>query len=52
MKPIITTLFAALILFACNSGKNEKSTFPFYMPAEWEPHDAVWLGWEEDSARG
>jgi agmatine deiminase len=18
----------------------------FYMPAEWEPHDAVWLGWE------
>ena len=21
------------------------------MPAEWEPHDAVWLGWEEDSIR-
>ena len=19
-----------------------------YMPAEWEPHSAVWLGWEED----
>ncbi|NCU04847.1 MAG: agmatine deiminase family protein [Chitinophagaceae bacterium] len=22
------------------------------MPAEWEPHDAVWLGWEKDSSRG
>jgi len=22
------------------------------MPAEWEPHDAVWLGWEKDSLRG
>ena len=52
MKPIIAILLAALILFACNSGKNEKSTGTFYMPAEWEPHDAVWLGWEEDSARG
>jgi agmatine deiminase len=24
----------------------------FYMPAEWEPHEAVWLGWEEDSSFG
>ncbi|MCU0389058.1 MAG: agmatine deiminase family protein [Chitinophagaceae bacterium] len=24
----------------------------FYMPAEWEPHEAVWLGWEEDSTFG
>ncbi len=52
MKPIIAIILAALILFACNSNKNEKPTGTFYMPAEWEPHDAVWLGWEEDSARG
>ncbi|MEP7376439.1 MAG: agmatine deiminase family protein [Chitinophagaceae bacterium] len=52
MKPIITILLAVIILFACNSSKNEKSAAAFYMPAEWEPHDAVWLGWEEDSARG
>lgn len=29
-------------LIACS--KPDKT---FYMPAEWEPHDAVWLGWED-----
>lgn len=38
---IITTLLS------CNQ-KDDK----YYMPAEWEPHDAVWLGWESDSTIG
>lgn len=28
------------------------NTGNFYMPAEWEPHEAVWLGWEADSSYG
>ena len=52
MKPIFPFLFTAFILFACNTKKYERTTETFYMPAEWEPHDAVWLGWEKDSLRG
>ena len=22
--------------------------FPYTMPAEWEPHEAVWLSWPHD----
>ena len=33
------------MIFAACSGRDDK----FYMPAEWEPHDAVWLGWEDES---
>ncbi len=40
-------LFCVFILLSCNQ-KNDK----FYMPAEWEKHDAVWLGWEADSTYG
>ena len=29
-------------LIACS-----KPSETFYMPAEWEPHDAIWLGWED-----
>lgn len=40
-------LFLALLTtqFSC-----QKPDTSFYMPAEWEPHEAVWLGWETDSA--
>lgn len=24
----------------------------FHMPAEWEPHEGVWLGWEKDTTAG
>jgi agmatine deiminase len=54
MKYITLTLLIFLLI----SCKNEKSAGTyltsdnFYMPAEWETHDAVWLGWESDSARG
>ncbi len=52
MKKPISLLFVALFLFACNSNKYERSAEAFYMPAEWETHDAIWLGWEKDSLRG
>jgi len=34
-------------LMACSD-----SDEAFYMPGEWEPQEAVWLGWEEDSTLG
>ena len=30
-------------LFSCTPPSDK-----LYMPAEWEPHDAVWLGWEDE----
>lgn len=52
MKPIITILVLLYILLSCNSNKQQRAAETFYMPAEWEQHDAVWLGWEKDSLRG
>nr|WP_294902904.1 agmatine deiminase family protein [uncultured Lacibacter sp.] len=49
MKKILLVLSTTFILFAC---KEQRPAEEFYMPAEWEPHDAVWLGWEKDSSRG
>ncbi len=40
----ILYLFAFVFLTACVARNNDK----FYMPAEWETHDAIWLGWEDD----
>lgn len=54
MKYITLTL----VIFLLISCKNEKSadanltSDKFYMPAEWEPQDAVWLGWESYGAYG
>ena len=36
-------LLILTVLFSCRS-RNEG----FYMPAEWESHDAVWFGWEQN----
>ena len=52
MKKLFPFLLAALVVFACNTKKHERTAEAFYMPAEWETHDAVWLGWERDSLRG
>lgn len=52
MKKLLSFLIAALVVFACNTKKYERPAETFYMPAEWEQHDAVWLGWEKDSLRG
>ncbi|HMG89085.1 MAG TPA: agmatine deiminase family protein [Chryseolinea sp.] len=37
-------LFVLVMMTSCVMQDENK----FYMPAEWEPHDAIWLGWEDD----
>ena len=48
MKNYIASLFLIIniVVFSC---KEQTQTDPaaFYMPGEFEPHEAVWLGWEE-----
>ena len=39
-----------LLLYACTHNESSLPDPPFYMPAEWEAQEAVWLGWESDSA--
>ncbi|MCC5932081.1 MAG: agmatine deiminase family protein [Cyclobacteriaceae bacterium] len=46
MKHLLS-IISIITLLSCNQ-KDDK----FYMPAEWEPHDAVWFGWEADSTKG
>ncbi len=36
-----------LFIMLLSSCSGEKSNTFFYMPGEFEPHEAVWLGWEE-----
>jgi agmatine deiminase len=31
---------------SCNSNESDEGEF-YFMPAEYEPHEAVWLGWED-----
>ncbi len=52
MKKTLFLLLTILLVLACNTKKYKRSAETFYMPAEWEQHDAVWLGWEKDSLRG
>ncbi len=52
MKLILIMLITASMIAGCKPGKNHCSAETFYMPAEWDAHDAVWLGWERDSLRG
>ncbi len=46
MKKLLYTL-TILVFLSCNKQEDK-----FYMPAEWEKHDAVWLGWQADSTLG
>jgi agmatine deiminase len=47
---ILMLFFAVFLVVSCNSNKHQRAPEEFYMPAEWEQHDAVWLGWEKDSS--
>lgn len=42
-------IFSLVIILGCNQKNSEHVVDDtlFYMPAEWETHDAVWLGWRE-----
>jgi agmatine deiminase len=46
MKKIFLFLNVVIVL-SCNQQQDK-----YYMPAEWEQQDAVWLGWEADSSLG
>ena len=46
MKKLLYLLIIVAII-SCNQQEDK-----YYMPAEWEEHDAVWLGWEADSTYG
>ena len=45
----ILIIFSLVTIFSCNqkSGESASDNTEFYMPAEWEAHDAIWLGWRE-----
>ena len=44
---LILTIGMIVLLMSCKVRSDK-----FYMPAEWEPHDAVWLGWSKNTKRG
>ena len=46
MKKLFLFLNVVIVL-SCNQQQDK-----YYMPAEWEQQDAVWLGWEADSSLG
>jgi agmatine deiminase len=52
MKQFLCIFLSVIILSSCSTKKVSRPAETFYMPAEWQPHDAVWLGWEKDSLRG
>lgn len=45
MRKLFIVAASLLLLVAC---KSESDNNAFYMPGEFEPHEAVWLGWEKD----
>lgn len=49
MKYSIFIIFILLSVFSCTqkNGEQNMDEAAFYMPAEWEAHDAIWLGWRE-----
>lgn len=51
MKKLLYLLSFISFFYACDSKNTDRPAEAFYMPAEWEPHDAVWLGWEKDSTQ-
>lgn len=43
MKIFTYLIFTLLLLFSC---KEKRDTSSFFFPAEWEPQEAVWMGWD------
>ncbi|WP_228527600.1 agmatine deiminase family protein [Pararhodonellum marinum] len=52
MKHTLFIISIIAFFYSCSSKETELPSEAFYMPAEWEPHEAVWLGWEKDSTQG
>ena len=51
IKHIAIALSHIKLLYSCGNKEIRLPAETFYMPAEWEPHEAVWLGWEKDSTQ-
>ncbi|MBY0477199.1 MAG: agmatine deiminase family protein [Chitinophagaceae bacterium] len=45
MKQLSFILLTIIFVLSCTSNKQERPAETFYMPAEWEQNDAVWLNW-------
>jgi len=45
MKRLSGIISSFLMLFFCSCNNKQKNTL-FYMPAQFEPQEAVWLGWQ------
>ncbi len=45
MKNTLTLLLLSLVFYTC---RNKSDHEAFYMPGEFEPHEAIWFGWEEN----
>ncbi|WP_373522123.1 agmatine/peptidylarginine deiminase [Aquiflexum sp.] len=43
MKNFTCLIFALIVFFSC---KEKPDTSAFFFPAEWEPQEAVWMGWD------
>lgn len=48
-QPMVTKLIICVAILIQISGA--KRSLKFRMPAEWEPHEAVWFGWEQYSVQ-
>lgn len=48
MKRAFIIPMLAIALLSCKREDSTLQADAFYMPAEFEPHAAVWLGWEEE----
>lgn len=40
---LLPFFLTVIVIFSCDKPAKRG----YYMPAEWEPHDAIWFGWED-----
>ena len=45
MKKVLIVIFALIFIVGCEQKKQNTSTY--FMPAEWETQEAIWLGYED-----
>lgn len=51
MRPFIIVLSVIAFLYGCGDKAAELPAEAFYMPGQWEPHEAVWFGWTKNSPK-
>ena len=48
-KPSLILILLLFSLIGCISNSGDDNTLKFRIPAQWEAHEAIWFGWEENS---